>query len=488
MAEIGGANLFAYAAILAWPLVALIFYSNRPFTEATAWTVVGALLFLPSQVAIKFEMIPAIDKSSIASLSIVICGTLFAARQRRSSSITVSVAALAAIYIISPVVTSALNNDLVVAGPRIIPGVGYYDGISALLSQAILFVPFFVGRRYLDRAHDTETLLRVLVLSALIYSIPMLVEIRLSPQLSAWIYGTSSAATSVEMRYGGFRPVVFMINGLAAAFFLSTAVLSATAFWRARAKLANLPSVGVSAFLGVVLVLCKSAGALVYGLLFGVLVKWAAPKTQMNIAVVLAAIAIAYPMLRIYDVVPTRQILEIAATFNQERAESLKVRFDQEQQLLSHASERFWFGWGRYGRSRVYDQDGKDISITDGQWIVTFGQFGFFGFIAQFGLLTFPVFLAARTLNLTRHQREASFLCCLALIVALTVVEQLPNASLNSWSWLLAGALLAKCTTIRAHRACSKSVEAPRSRKSAAPAKRETYRATMLRSHDLAVL
>jgi hypothetical protein len=32
----------------------------------------------------------------------------------------------------------------------------------------------------------------------------------------------------------------------------------------------------------------------------------------------------------------------------------------------------------------------------------------------------------------------------LILIVAITVVEQLPNASISSWSWLLAGTLLGR--------------------------------------------
>ncbi|MBR0685661.1 hypothetical protein JQ594_07015 [Bradyrhizobium manausense] len=456
MADAATGNWLAYSAILAWPLVAIALYSTRPFAEASAWTVLGALLLLPSHVSIKFAMIPAIDKTSMATISLLIGCALAAPRLRQLSASNKWISCLAVVYVLSPVATSLLNNDLVTVGPRVLPGVGYYDGISALLSQSILFLPFLVGRRFLTRAGDLETLLGVLVLCALIYSLPMIFEIKFSPQLSMWIYGTFSAATSVEMRYGGFRPVVFMINGLAAAFFLSTAILATAAFWRVRGRVVNLPSAGIFSFLGLLLILCKSAGALVYAVLFGTLIRWFRPKLQMRVAVVLAILAISYPLLRMSNLFPTERLLELSATFNKERASSLGVRFDQEQKLLAHAADRFWLGWGRYGRSRVYDEYGQDISITDGQWIVTLGQFGFIGFIAQFGLLTVPIFFAARTLKFVRSQREAVFLSCLTLIVALTAIEQIPNASISSWSWLIAGALVGRSSAMRVEAASAR--------------------------------
>lgn len=460
-----GANWFAYIAILAWPLVALVVYSHRPFAEATAWAVLGAILFLPSQVGIKIPMIPAIDKTLAASLAAAIGCFSFAPRVRAPSKRQSIVLVLSAIFIISPVVTSSLNNDIIFAGDRAIPGVGYYDGVSALLGQAILIFPFFVGRRFITKAEDIESLLRVLVFAGLTYSIPMLFEIRMSPRLSEWIYGVFSSTFAVEMRYGGFRPVVFMINGLATAFFLTTALLSATAFWRTRARVGGYGYGGISTYLGIVLILCKSAGALVYGVLFGALVRWFTPRVQMKVAVILAAIAISYPLLRMSDLVPTNQLLEVAAALNKDREGSLKIRFDQEKQLLDHASERLWFGWGRYGRSRVYDERGNDISITDGEWIIIFGQFGLFGFLAQFGLLTWPVFYAARTVVLMKSRRAEIFLSCLALIVALTAVEQLPNASISSWSWLLAGSLFGISSSARAEVSRGRAA----ARKSAAP-------------------
>jgi hypothetical protein len=456
MTDATTANFLAYAVILAWPIVALILFHNRPFPEAIAWTFLGALLFLPSHVEIKIPLVPAIDKNSIASVSSLFGCALFAPRVKRSSAIAGLAALLSLAYVASPVLTSLLNSNPIVAGSRVIPGVDYYDGVSALLSQTILFLPFFVGLIFLNRAEDVVTILRTLVLAGLIYSIPMLFEIRMSPQLSRWIYGYFASSFPVEMRYGGFRPVVFMNNGLSAAFFLSTAVIASAALWRMRMGIRRLPPAGVTAYLGIVLLLCKSAGALVYAVFVGLAVRCLSPKVQVRAAVILAMLAISYPVLRVVDLFPDQQLLELATAFSKERADSLKVRFDQEKQLLMHADDRFWFGWGRYGRNRVYDDYGNDVSITDGQWILTLGQFGMVGFIAQFGLLTIPVFYAARNLRLLSSVEERSRLAALSLIVALVAVEQLPNASISSWTWLLAGLLFARARTVR--------LESPRKR------------------------
>ena len=129
--------------------------------------------------------------------------------------------------------------------------------------------------------------------------------------------------------------------------------------------------------------------------------------------------------------------------------QSLQVRFDSEQQLLERASERRLFGWGRWGRSRVYNENGKDLSTTDGRWTITLGQFGIFGFLAEFGLLAWPVFCAASALRFAESERDSIFLGALALILGINMIDLLPNAPLSPWTWLLAGALLGRTEALR---------------------------------------
>ena len=125
-----------------------------------------------------------------------------------------------------------------------------------------------------------------------------------------------------------------------------------------------------------------------------------------------------------------------------------KFRFDNEDRLLQHASDRFWFGWGRYGRNRVYDAYGSDITISDGEWIIRMGIFGFVGFVAEFGLLAASVFRAAMAVKSVPSTNGTIFLCALAVIVAINIVDLLPNASISPWTWLLAGALLGRAENI----------------------------------------
>jgi hypothetical protein len=437
-------NWFAAFAILAWPIVAIAFYRMRPPVEATVWTILAALLLLPSGFAIKLPMIPAIDKNSVPNICAFIGCLFLVPRRKRQGSGFGLVELLALMLIAGPVFTSVFNNDTVVIGERVLPGVGYYDGISALLSQLLIFIPFLLGRRVFQNPQDTETTIRCLAIAGLFYSLPILLEVRLSPQLSNWIYGFFSSGFAAEVRYGGYRPVVFMQNGLTVAFFVMTTLLAAAAVWRAGDRIMRLPPGAATAYLGLMVILCKSAGALIYTIFGGFFVRCVKPKAQLRLALLLACIGLFYPILRITDMFPDKFLVKFAESVDEERAQSLQFRFDQERQLLDHASDRFFFGWGRYGRNRVYEESGKDSSITDGEWIVTLGQFGVIGFLAEFGLLAWPVFKVFLTFKFVGTERDRVFLATLALLVAFGIIEQLPNASISPWSWLLAGSLLGR--------------------------------------------
>ena len=126
-------------------------------------------------------------------------------------------------------------------------------------------------------------MLRVLVVAGLFYSLPMLFEVRMSPQLHTWIYGYFPHSFLQQMRDGGFRPVVFIGHGLGVAFFAMTTVVAAAALWRTRARVFRLPAGAITAYLGVVLLLCKSLGSLVYAAVAVPLVRFASPRMQLRL-------------------------------------------------------------------------------------------------------------------------------------------------------------------------------------------------------------
>ncbi|OKO73859.1 hypothetical protein AC630_27715 [Bradyrhizobium sp. AS23.2] len=445
-------NYFAYAALLLWPLVSIYLFATRPVSQALLWTILGGYLVLPVGTEIKLPGVPALDKNSIPALVALLGCWSFARRPSHLPKGIGLVEVLLAALLIGPFITSEFNPDALqvggIYGSFVLPGVGHYDALSACVAQLIVLIPFMLGRRYLGGLRDCDTIFRIVTLAGLAYTLPMLLEVRLSPQLHTWIYGYFPNSFEQQVRDGGFRPVVFLGHGLKVAFFAMMAVLASAALWRCREKILSQSAAVSTAWLAGTLLLCKSLGSFVYAMVLTPVILFMRPRLQVRLAALLVSLALVYPMLRATDLFPSDLLLDAAGAVSVERQTSLKVRFDQEKMLLAHASERPWFGWGRFGRGRVYDETGKDISITDGHWIITMSTFGLFGFIAEFGLLSLPVFRSLRAVG-RMPEREQVFLASLSLVVAVGLVDLLPNATINPFSWLLAGALLGQAESIR---------------------------------------
>jgi hypothetical protein len=434
----------AAVALLLWLPISLIVFARCSLSNALVWNFLAAQLLLPANTNIKFPMLPQIDKATIASFSALAGGFLFAhGRFIRGRFKFGAPEILILSLLIGPIVTSELNTDDVVVGARFLTGVGIHDALSAAESALIALLPFFLGRRFLRNAEDTTIIHRALTIAGVVYCVPLLFEVRFSPQLHYWVYGYYPTEFVQAMRDGGFRPMVFMGHGLLAAFFTMSSFLAATSLWRRRVTVGLLPPFVPPAILAVMLLVFKSLGALVYGMVGGAVVFFGRPQTMFRASLLLVSIAIAYPLLRSADLIPTQKIVSFIETIDYDRAQSLGFRFENEDRLLERAFERPIFGWGRYGRSRVYDPDsGKDLSVTDGRWIIDIGGFGLVGFIAEFGLLTLCVLKAALNFSLSRSPAERLSLATLALILSINIFDLLPNAGLLPLTWLYAGTLL----------------------------------------------
>jgi hypothetical protein len=60
----------------------------------------------------------------------------------------------------------------------------------------------------------------------------------------------------------------------------------------------------------------------------------------------------------------------IAMNVSERRAESFEFRLVNEDLLLEKALERPMLGWGGWGRNRVFNELGKDLTVPDGHWII----------------------------------------------------------------------------------------------------------------------
>ncbi|MFW8635528.1 hypothetical protein [Cribrihabitans pelagius] len=447
-------NALAYLMLLAWPLVSLVLFRRLALERALLWTIIAGYLLLPPLAEFDLPLVPDMDKFAIPSvMAFLLC--VFVLRKpvplwpRHPAA---RVLMLLFVFGVVPTVLSngepllfrvIANSDPILFLTDQLPGLRWRDLGSVVINQVIVLVPFLLARRYLSTPEAQRELLLALMIAGLAYTLPSLVEIRLSPQINIWVYGFFQHDFGQMMRQGGFRPIVFLPHALWLAFFLLSSLLAATALARAAAGGARLRLGLAALYLFAVLVLCKSLASLAYALAFTPVVALAPLKWQLRAALLLALIAVVYPMLRNAGLVPTEALVAQAQAISAERAQSLNYRFENEAQLLARAAEKPWFGWGGWGRNLVrHVETGQILSIPDGRWIIVFGTFGWLGYIAEMGLLAAPLVLLARAARRVPRAEFSPYAAPIALILAATLVDMLLNATLIPITWLCAGSAL----------------------------------------------
>lgn len=447
------AHVLAYLMLAIWPLVSWQLWHRLDHGRALIWTILGGYLLLPPLLRIDLPGVPDLDKVSIPNLAAAFFA-LFVLRDRISFLPQSGLGRLMmALFVLSPFATVLTNTDPLIAGPMTMGGMRIYDSFAAMANQALVLLPYFLARRYLARPGSPQDMLVALVAAGLAYSVPMLVEIRLSPQLNVWIYGFFQHDFSQMMRMGGYRPIVFLPHGLWLAFFAFMAAMAGVVLARSNPRGMRLRPGLSAAYLLMMLILCKSAGPAVYTLACLPLVLLAPARVQIRVAALLALIVMLYPILRGAGLIPVEAIIDLARGISADRAGSFAFRIDNENRLLAHAAQRPWFGWGGYGRNLLYDpHSGNNLTIADGYWIIVLGIYGWVGYLAEFGLMVLPLLLLAREVAGRAAPALPLAIGTLALIHTVNLVDLLPNATSIPFTWLMAGTLLGQAERLRAER------------------------------------
>jgi len=463
---IGIGNSIALLALLGWPFVAIALFRLLPVERALIWSILGAYMFMPQLSAIDLPVVPALDKETIPNLMAfaLVVGT-FGMRPDLLPTGAMG-RMLLLLFIVSPAVTVINNLDPIFFGVDQfgsltvvdhnalqrwgLPGLRIYDSLSALALQIFLMLPFFVARMVLRDEDALREIIAALLVAACLYAPLMLIEIRISPQLHTMLYGFFQHDFIQAMRAGGFRPFVFMPHGLWVAFFAFTCAMAAAVWLRMAPVGQKFKRLMFLGFCILLVVICKSWGPLVFTVLFVPIVLFLSVRKQLLIAAALASAVLTYPIVRGSGIIPTEQLIARLYEVNAERAQSLEYRFTNEDRILTHTADRPLFGWGGWGRFMTYESaTGEEISIVDGQWVITIGHYGWLGYIAMFGLLALPIW------TLWWHARKPGappvpvHVSGLALILAVNLVDLLPNATLIPFTWLIAGALLGYAETLK---------------------------------------
>ncbi|HKU40220.1 MAG TPA: hypothetical protein VJR89_18800 [Polyangiales bacterium] len=424
-----------------------VFSRERP-ARAAAHVLVWGMMWLPEGAAFDLPALPPFSKYTFAAVGALL-GTYWRARSRlRAARIGRGYDVIVVIMMLGQLGTVITNQDPLHYGTWKsvdLPGFTYYDGISQAVRVLMqVAIPLWLGRALLRSERDLRDVFEVLVAGGIIYSIPILWELRMSPVLQEKVYGFAARTDWAQnLRGGGYRATAFMGHGLVVGFFMFVCTTAAVTLHKAgKRHWHGVPMGAVVAYLFLMLLLCKAAAPFIYGVVAYGLLRYLNVKSQMRVLLFLGLVVVSYPAARLAEVFPTQALLSAAGALGPDRVQSLEFRFDNEDILLSKGSERMLFGWGGFSRERVYDAEtGKDVVIQDGHWITVFGQMGLVGFVCFYAPLLWPVVQAARGIRHVRSRQQRSLLVGLGFIVVICSVNMLPNMQFPTLQFYFAAGL-----------------------------------------------
>ncbi|MEM8633363.1 MAG: hypothetical protein AAGF33_00155 [Pseudomonadota bacterium] len=433
-------------AILSWPLIALIFFVQLPFARALVVSTLVGYLLLPERFEVDLPGLPPVDKPFVLMLGMLLGALVYRSQaktpsqgERENQGIWIGRILICAIVVLflSPVMTILSNRAPLFVGPTVLPGMRPWDLLGMALNTLYFLVPFLLARRYLATPEMHRMLLTAFVTAGLLYSLLVLFEVRMSPQLHNWVYGYHQHSFVQHIRDGAFRPKVFLEHGLWVGFFLFTVTLAAVALVRSSSAPKRIPYLLAAVWLFGVLFLSRNLGAWMIAItMIGLLFVPRIWQIRAVFAVVIPFLL--YPALRQAGLVPTARITEFAADISANRAQSFQFRLENEDQLLARALEKPVFGWGTWGRGLIYNDQGERTSTSDGTWIIVLGAQGWVGYLCLFALLTLPLLALKRVKSRKEIPIET---IALALIMTGNIIYLIPNATLTPLAWLTAGAL-----------------------------------------------
>ena len=278
-------------------------------------------------------------------------------------------------------------------------GLGPKDGLQEVFNTFTTWgIPYIAGRLYFSNADGIKLFCRSLFAAGLIYTPFVLFELKMSPQTHRIVYGYMQHSFAQVMRGDGYRPMVFMEHGIMLGTWISMAAL--VGLWCTWTKVFpkkmwQAPTILLAIVLLGSAVACKSSGAIALCLM-GLLALVISAKLKIGLVVwILLLIPPTYVGTRATGFWDGQNLVDLVAEkFSADRAASLEFRFDNENILVEKALERPLFGWGGWGRSRVYDEEtAEDVSTTDGFWIIVLGTRGYFGLISVILVLILPMLL-----------------------------------------------------------------------------------------------
>ncbi len=435
------------------PLV-LYLFNRFPSTRAVVVSFVAGFLFLPQPGFVgRFPIVPGLppyEKLSALSYCVLLGILLFdSGRINSFKPGWIDLPILS--WCLCPIAAQLANG---------------LSPISPTTGQIITWgVPYFIGRIYFSDLAALRQLAVGIFAGGMVYVPLCLLEMRISPTLHLRLYGYHARTDFAQtMRYGGYRPTVFLEHGLWVGVWMMAATLLGILLWRTKVikKLWNYPMSWLVPVLIVTFILVKSTGAYLY-LLMGIGIWFTSRWLRTALPLLLLSVAVSlYIYLGatgdLYKIPQVNAFLVASENTDNDRSASVAFRMANEKLLAAKAQQRMMFGWGDSGGNRIYDEEGHDISVTDSLWIIAYGQQGVFGLISFTAMLIVPSlgFVFLRYPPGTWSNRKVAPAVGLALILVLYLLDSVLNAMYCPVFMLanggLAGLVLKEPETNRAQR------------------------------------
>ncbi len=325
-------------------------------------------------------------------------------------------------------------------------GLGVYEGVSAVVARSIAWaIPYVLGRIYLTDAVALDELAWWVVVGGLLYVPLCWVEIVWGPWLHLTVYGHLHVDVEQAARFSGWRPTVFMQQGLMTAFWLMAASLVSFWVWWSRRlrRVGPLSGGWVVLVLSVTTVASQSINAWALGalglavLLVSVRWRWPWPVGLV------ATLVVGYLGLRLVGAWQAEPVVEwTGRVLGARRAQSVAFRFANEAVILQVAQSHPWFGLGRRGASVYPPVSGLPL-VFDSLWIITLAESGSIA-LAALGViwLTPSLAFAWRTPGCQWRTPELAGAAALSIVLLLYAIDSLLNAMVNPIYALTAGGLL----------------------------------------------
>ena len=434
-------------AMFGWiPLVLALFALLRARRAVLAGFLLGSM-FLPVA-AYPIAGLPDYTKTFAICVVVAVCVALFDFRTLLTLRPTwLDVPIL--LFCISPFFSSIRG------------GLGVHEGLSVLFNQAITWgIPYALGVLYFRSLTGLRDMAVGIFAGGLIY-VPLCVyEIVSSPKLHLMLYGFAQGDIDpTAMRFGGWRPMVFMNSGLMVALWMAAASVLGIWLWKAGLlpSIAGIRSAWFVAALVLTTLLLKSVNG--WFLLFlGAILLMAASLWRSRAPVLLLPIGIvAYVTASATGVWSRAQIIPlVGAVVNENRAQSVGYRFRNEEVIASNAREHSLLGWGRTSlaftdRNRTIhpyrDPGSPSYAVIDSLWIGVFAMFGAMGLAGLLGSLLLPPALFVWRFPPAQWQKaEIAPAAALAVVLLMYAVDNLANGFVNPIFMLAAGGLV-RCST-----------------------------------------